>query len=350
MNLNSVVYRTIIEKAALFFCVSCVCMSCTNHKPPAGEPQADSLLHPDTVIKQASVPVVKQLTPRQISVKKEFLYDKYTLEDTYPYKDTTRSFQWEKIKERLAYLENIQQKPRQWVILQNYKNKNGEAPLVRRFIRNAYKRVADTLGIERYQSVPLYLLTDTLVPERYAQDGELANLIVGDGRFVEVEPMYTGGQWLVPAKYVKPVNDTVVFNKAIFVDRNNQNIATLERSGEGRWLVRSMNPATTGRHHPPYAQETPLGMFVMQDKKVKMVFLKDGSQETGGYAPYASRFTDGAYVHGVPVNAPRSAQIEYSPSLGTTPRSHMCVRNATSHARFVFDWAPVNETIVFVLE
>lgn len=85
-------------------------------------------------------------------------------------------------------------------------------------------------------------------------------------------------------------------------------------------------------------------------KESEMVFLKDGSKETGGYAPYASRFTDGAYIHGVPVNAPRKTQIEYSPSLGTTPRSHMCVRNATSHAKFIYDWAPVNETIIFVLE
>ena len=134
------------------------------------------------------------------------------------------------------------------------------------------------------------------------------------------------------------------------MDRHNQNIATLERTGEGQWLIRSMNPSTTGLHRPPYAQETPLGMFVLQEKKVKMIFLKDGSVETGGYAPYASRFTDGAYIHGVPVNAPRTTQIEYSWSLGTTPRSHMCVRNATSHAKFIFDWAPVNETIIFVLE
>ena len=56
-------------------------------------------------------------------------------------------------------------------------------------------------------------------------------------------------------------------------------------------------------------------------------------------------FTDGAYIHGVPVNAPRKTQIEYSPSLGTTPRSHMCVRNATSHAKFIYDWAPVNELL-----
>lgn len=116
------------------------------------------------------------------------------------------------------------------------------------------------------------------------------------------------------------------------------------------WLVRSMNPATTGLHKPPYQQETPLGMFVIQEKKVKMYFLVDGTTQTGGFAPYASRFTNGGYIHGIPVNEPRKALIEYSPSLGTTPRSHMCVRNATSHAKFVFDWVPAEQTIVFVIE
>lgn len=46
-------------------------------------------------------------------------------------------------------------KPAQWCILQNYKNRNGEAPLVKSFKRDAYKRIADTLGVERYQGIPL---------------------------------------------------------------------------------------------------------------------------------------------------------------------------------------------------
>ena len=79
-----------------------------------------------------------------------------------------------------------------------------------------------------------------------------------------------------------------------------------------------------------------------------MIFLKDGSAATGGFAPYASRFNNGGYIHGVPTNAPATGIIEYSYTLGTIPRSHMCVRNATSHAKFIFEWAPVNETIIFV--
>lgn len=267
----------------------------------------------------------KAISAEQIEIVKDLLYDKYTLEDTYPYKDTTRSFQWDKIKERLALLENIQQEPSRWGILQNYKNRNGEAPLVRHYKRNAYKRIADTLGIERYQSVPLYLLTDTLVPERYGEDGSLVRFLADGEKFVKVSPIYIGEEWYVPKKYVKVLPDTTRFTKAIMIDRRDQNIATLEQTGEARWAVRSMNPATTGRHRPPYAQETPLGIFVLQEKKARMIFLKDGSTATGGFAPYASRFSDGGYIHGVPVNEPRKALIEYSPSLGTTPPfAHVC--------------------------
>lgn len=330
-------------------CLFCSCTSRTGENASSENRQADTLAQ-DSIAPSEVKSVDKTLTAEQILITKDLLYDKYTLEDTYPYKDTTRQFQWDKIKERLALLENIQLKPSTWAIIQNYKNRNGEAPLVRKFKRNAYGRVADTLGVERYQSVPLYLPTDTLVAERYGQDGELTRFLEDGDNFVKTEPIFTGGEWMVPKKYVKVIGDTIVFNKAVFVDRHNQNIASLERKSEGEWVVRSMNPSTTGLRRPPYAQETPLGIFVLQEKKVKMIFLKDGSKETGGYAPYASRFTDGAYIHGVPVNAPRKSQIEYSWSLGTTPRSHMCVRNATSHAKFIFDWAPVNETIIFVVE
>ena len=273
-------------------CIFCSCTSRTGEISSAEVQPTDSLMQ-DTIAETAVKTVDKRLTGEQIQLTKDLLYDKYTLDDTYPYKDTTRQFQWDKIKERLALLENIQLQPTTWAILQNYKNRNGEAPLVRSFKRNAYGRVADTLGVERYQSVPLYLLTDTLVAERYGQDGELTRFIEDGEKFVKAEPIFTGDEWMIPKKYVKVIGDTIVFNKAVFVDRHNQNITSLERSGKGEWIVRSMNPSTTGRHLPPYAQETPLGMFVLQEKKAKMVFLKDGSKETGGYAPYASPFTDG---------------------------------------------------------
>lgn len=286
-----------------------------------------------------------------VTIEKDFLYDQYTLEDTYPYKDTVRVFQWDKIKKGLTLLDSVQVVHSEWGILQNYKNLNGEAPLVKNFRRNVYKRVSDTLDVERYQSVPLYMLNDTLVAERYGRDGSLVKMMPSTdaSKFYKVESVYFSGEWYVPKKYVKVLSDTITFNKAIFVDRTNQNIVTLEKV-DSKWLVRSMNPVTTGLHNPPYQQETPLGLFVKQEQKAKMIFLVDGTTETGGFAPWASRFTNGGYIHGIPVNEPRKTLIEYSQSLGTTPRSHMCVRNATSHAKFVYDWAPNHRTIIFVIE
>lgn len=304
-----------------------------------------------TVTETVTDLAVPDLTTDDIRLEKELLYDRYTLADTYPYKDTTRCFQWEKIRERLALLENLQKTSASWCILRNYKNRNGEAPLVKNFRRNAYRRVADTCGVERYQGIPLYPPADTLSPERYGRDGFLTRYQGETGSFARVAPVDLGeDEWYTPTRYVQVLPDTTWFDKAIFVDRHNQNIATLERKAKGHWLIRSMNPATTGQHRPPYAQETPLGMFVLQEKKKRMIFLKDGSKATGGFAPYANRFNNGGYIHGVPTNAPATGVLEFSPTLGTIPRSHMCVRNATSHSKFIFDWASVNETIIFVLE
>ena len=299
---------------------------------------------------QSAIFTSKKLSASDIVLTKELLYNRYTLGDTYPYGDTTRCFKWETMRKCLAFIENMQSDTVRWCVFSNYKNRNREAPLVRKYVRNVYKRVSDTLGVERYQSVPLYLPSDSLVPERYGRDGTLAYLQKEEGSFFRISPVAIEEEWLIPKRYVKQLSDTTIFNHVIFVDRNDQNIATLERVSRGKWIIRSMNPATTGMHSPPYAQETPLGMFLLQEKKVRMIFLFFFGTATGGYAPYASRFTNGAYIHGVPVNVPQTQMIEYSWSLGTVPRSHMCVRNATSHAKYVFDYMPLENTLIVVIE
>ena len=82
---------------SIAFCVLCSCTSRTGQKTSEETLQADSLAQ-DTIAETMAEPVVKKITPEEIQITKELLYDKYTLEDTYPYKDTTRSFQWDKIK------------------------------------------------------------------------------------------------------------------------------------------------------------------------------------------------------------------------------------------------------------
>jgi lipoprotein-anchoring transpeptidase ErfK/SrfK len=290
------------------------------------------------------------VTAADIILKKELVYDKYTLEDSYPYKDTVRVFQWEKIKEKLAFVENFSRERGSYVVLQNYKNKNGESPTVKNYVRNAYTRVSDSLGVERYQSAPLYKINQTEQPLFYGRDGWLGRLISSDTLdMIRLQGISFNGIWDVPKRYVKVISDSIRFNFIIFVDVTHQNITTLEQVDK-EWLIRSMNPATSGVHQPPYAHETPPGMFIVQEKKPKMFFHKDGTTEIGGYAPYASRFTNGAYIHGVPVNYPQQNIIEYSYSLGTTPRSHMCVRNVSSHAKFIYERVKPYEILVFIID
>lgn len=324
-------------------------LSCTNAK--SSVEKDEDRFQADTLAVESSDPEPKLVESSDIEISKDLLYDKYTLEDSYEYEDTVRTFKWDTIKEYLAVVENHHDRPERWGVLQNYRNMNREAPLVHNWHRDeGYRLVTDSLGIHRYQSVPLYSESDSIVPRRYGRDGSPFHLIDSIGSFYKLSLLDSEEVWLTQKRYVTLVPDSVSIDHVVFVDVADQNIASLEREAPAKWVVRSMNPATTGKHNPPYGHETPLGIFMLQQKKRKMFYLKDGTSDLAGYAPYASRFSNGGYIHGVPVNGVNSKEIEYSRTLGTIPRSHMCVRNATSHAEFVYNWAPTLGAFVIVIE
>ena len=210
-----------------------------------------------------------------IHIEKDLLYDRYTLADIYPYKDTTRCFQWQKIRELLFFVDSIQMETSSWAVIQNYKNRKGEAPLVKSFKTNVYGNITDEYGVEKYQSVPLFLLNDSVQPERYGRDGFLIKYKDEKGSFVQVEDMWERREWLIPKKYIKQIEGSAIFKKVIVVDVTNQNLTTIEKE-DSVWYVRSKNPSTTGARRPPYQYETPLGLFVFQEKKSKMHFLEIG--------------------------------------------------------------------------
>jgi hypothetical protein len=283
-------------------------------------------------------------------IERALEYDQHTLADTFMYNKTVRYFQWQKIQKALRQVEQMQDGQTRWGVLQNKSNVNGRPPLTETSHTDEYHRAADSNGVEQNQAIPLYALNDLKVPELYGRDGSPVKIIGRDSleNFV-VETINFEGHWAIPERYVKPLAEDVVFTKVVAVDRQMQCIATLEHV-DGRWLVRSMNPCSTGAHNPPYQMPTPLGMFVIQMHEPKMFYTGDGNSTIVGYAPWASRFSNGGYLHGVPTNSPHAAAAEFSPTLGTIPRSHMCVRNATSHAKFIYDWAPVLGSLVVVIE
>ena len=338
--------RIIVANLILLFAVAF--LRCTTPSGSGRAVKSDSVVVLTRMLKVWSLDTV-------IIIKK-LLYDKYTVADTFLYKKAERHFQWDKIRTGLRFIDSLQWKAAQWAVLQNKNNSNGASPLVPNYRMSDYDMVEDSYGVERYQSVPLYAPGERSVPFRYGRDGSLVKLMEDTtGRdTIRIATTAFGGEWDVPRKYLKLLVDTIVFNHTVFVDRRFQIITTLERT-DTEWLVRSMNPATTGLRLPPYRYATPLGMYVLQEKRERMLYLQDGTTDIEGLAPYASRFCNGAYIHGIPLVdstglAPESHFHEYSYSLGTTPKSHMCVRVATSHAKFIFDWAPVDATLVFVIE
>ncbi len=206
-------------------------------------------------------------------MKKTFCIKKNILDDTYPYGKKTREFQFDKIKHYLGIIDSIQDGKSTWGVVQNRRNINGKAPLVKEPVNNDYKRYSDKWGVEQSQSVPLYSLNDTETPERYTEDGSLIKFTPTDDKFATAEPIYITGNWMIPEKYIRQLKDSTVFTKVIVVDRTNQNIATFEKVNS-KWLVRSMDNATTGLHHPPLQKETPLGIFVIQEKNQKCFIIK----------------------------------------------------------------------------
>ncbi|MGL5209552.1 L,D-transpeptidase [Cetobacterium sp.] len=281
----------------------------------------------------------------EVILKKELTYNKYTLENFYKYKNTSREFQWEKIENKISAIERFKSKYPKIGTLRNFKNSNGNPAQLESFLTSPER---DKYGVRRYQGIPLYQSLDKK-PLRYGWDGSLVGIIEEKDGFVKIKIKGIDGEWWIPKRYVKQILNEPT-DKLIFIDRRNQNIVTLQNNNDV-WLIRSMNPATTGLDKLPHNYPTPLGTFVVQDKKPRMNYLKLGSSsEIAGFAPYATRFSGGGYIHGIPVELPRTEIIEYSPTLGSTPRSRMCVRNASSHAKYVYEWVKPLRTIIVIIE
>lgn len=281
-----------------------------------------------------------------VEIEKDLKYNKYTLPDKYTVtlgkKKVEREYQWDKKKEEIGKLEEYLNHYTAYGNLRNYKNLIGTAPTIN-------GKTVDEFGVSRQAAIPLYSDNPQSELIRYGRDGAFVGIVSRGEKYTLLNIYGIEGEWLVENKYIKlsPVKE---FKKLVFVDRKHQHSAALEKEGEV-WKVRSMNPVTTGLEKPPYSLATPTGVFMVQEKTPRMLYLKEGSKtEIEGYAPHAMRFSRGAYLHGFPVIGIDAPEIEYSGTLGTAPRSHMCVRNATSHAKYLYSWVETLKTLIFVID
>lgn len=286
---------------------------------------------------------------------------------------TRRGFQFRKMAEALNRLKDTVENA-SIAHVDNYKNRSGWAP-------THTGQTVDDFGVHRDQAAPAYFSADRQSDFRYLPDGSLVSILGERGEFYEISAVDFSGIYYIPKKYLPSEPRLMALNKVVIVDRKNQNEAVFEGEGKG-WKLISYVMATTGEK-AEFKEETSLGNFMVIEKKSKFMYLGDVSKEIEGYAPYAIRFNGGAYVHGVPVNykeikstvvvkaavldplgnviaPPVTREVvvgredpgmkEYLSSIGTTPRSHKCVRNYTSHAKFLYDWTEIGFTAVIVIE
>lgn len=234
--------------------------------------------------------------------------------------------------------------------ISNYKNEKGLAPL-------SYGKNVDARGTGRSQSAPGYPSLSNKEEFIYIGDGTLVRYLFSTGDYIKVQVVDDGDTYYVPQKYIPGRQAVTNLSLIVVVDRNHQNEAVYERGEAGDWALISCTLATTGTTSE-YARPTPLGYYFAINKQGQFLYYKDGTYTIQGYAPYTIRFAGGAYIHGVPVNYKFNdageritpPKVEYASSIGTVPLSHKCVRNYTSHAKFLYDRYVKGEMLVIVIE
>ena len=261
---------------------------------------------------------------------------------------TKRVFQFDKMHEAVLKAEKAADDG-PLTYINNYHNLKGYAPLYQ-------GEELDKIGGRRSQSAPGYPDPADLNEFNYLGDGTLVRVLSSGSQYTRIALVKDERVYFVPNKYIATPAAVTAIKKAVVIDRANQNEVVFEKTGQ-EWKVISYTLATTGTTGK-YHQPTPLGYYYGIEKRERFYYYKDGTTTIQGYAPYTIRFAGGAYLHGVPVNYKYNSEggrvdpgrIEFSKTLGTVPLSHKCVRNFTSHAKFLYDWYTPGEVIVVVIE
>jgi len=278
-------------------------------------------------------------------------YEKYLLSYpySYEYKGETRTFEFQKMIETAKVAASEFEKG-SLTYVSNYKDEHGKAPL--------YKgKMTDKNGGLRGAAAPAYEDLNNMEEFDYLPDGTLVRIleesVAENSGFSKIYSIKDQREYYIPHKYIEWQRRLLKVEKVIVVDLKNQTIAALENNIhlkyfkasntylKNDWEIVSYSKCTTGKLGT-YHQPTPEGYFYAIEKKPFFYYLADGTNIVAGKEPWAIRFTAGAYIHGMSLG-------EYSPAIGTVPLSHKCVRNYTSHARFLYDWYEENKTIVTVI-
>ncbi|MDD3243563.1 MAG: L,D-transpeptidase family protein [Eubacteriales bacterium] len=262
-----------------------------------------------------------------------------------------RSFRAQRAFQELLFIQDHLNSP--FVVrMSNYRNANGMPPVL------ADGKTTDAYENRRETGSPCYANPDNSVPPvRYAPDGLLGLQYEQYNGYTRVYfPSFDAYYW-IPDRYVSTKAAVTDLKQVIAVDRANQNLCMFEKNDAGQWELIAMNYVTTGKAGGK-SLKTPLGHFAALDKKHYFYFDNEGDNIVDGYALWAIRFSAGGYTHGVPASSKQQedgsvyvgGSAEGQSTLGTVPKSHMCVRNYTSFAKFMYDRAIIGGCSVIVFE
>ena len=269
-----------------------------------------------------------------------------------------RGFYWREIGEKInlinTFIVNSNREKKDLYVISAY------VPLSK-----SYYSPVDKFGNRATQSVKGYLKSSLEGEYINLPDQTLFKKLSETKDYIELETPFYGGSYYVKnnPKTFKKMELKDKINKYIAIDTQSQSEVALERNTTtNQYEVITYSLVTTGKDNGYSSYDTPHGVFMVAHTRTYMMFTRNlranetigaipsrlkagGNQVIAGEAPYAIRFSGGAYLHGIPgpIGASSESKWYTAAKIGTYKESHKCVRHYDDQIKFLFDWLSVEK-------
>lgn len=271
-------------------------------------------------------------------------------------KGIKRGFYWNEISSRINMINSF-------IAESNKNSKDLYVILAYVPLSKNYFSPVDKFGNRSTQSIKAY--TNKSLEGEYINipDQSLFRKLSETAEYIELETPFYGGPYYIKnnSKVYKKVSLNDKINRYIAIDTNSQSEVAVERNIENnQYEVITYSFVTTGKDNGYSSYDTPHGVFMVAHTRTYMMFTRNlksteniktipkrlvagQGQVIAGEAPYAIRFSGGAYLHGVPgpIGASSAAKWYTASKIGTYKESHKCVRHYDDQIKFLFEWLSV---------
>ena len=273
-------------------------------------------------------------------------------------KGIKRGFYWTKIGDKInlinSFIENANMQKKDLYTISAY------VPL-----SNNYYTPVDKFGNRASQSIKGYINSNLEGEYINLPDQTLFKKLSETKDYIELETPFYGGSYFIKnkEKSFKKIDLKEKVNRYVSIDTQSQSEVALERNKEtDQYEVITYSLVTTGKDNGYSSYDTPHGVFMVAHTRTYMMFTRNlretetltsipkglragRNQVVFGEAPYAIRFSGGAYLHGIPgpIGANSESKWHTAAKIGTYKESHKCVRHYDDQIKFLFDWLSVEK-------